>query len=111
MALAKIILLHAHTYTRGTKTYKKDQPVTTTDVKEIAFAKSNGYFMVADLEAERAALDAEIAKHKAAETAATNKGKGKSFAAAKKAAAEEDGPDPFEGVEPDEPAQSDAGGA
>lgn len=71
MALAKITLLGCATYTHAGKTYKKNAPVTTSNAREIAWAETNGFFMVVDLEAEKKALEAEIVQARAAEEAAT----------------------------------------
>lgn len=66
MALAQITLTGCSTYTKGGKTFRKDVAQTSTDPREIAWAKANGHFMVLDLEAEKKAVEAELAA-KAAE--------------------------------------------
>lgn len=67
MALAQITLKGCSTYFHAGKTYKKDTPIPSTNRQEISWAKSNGHFMVLDMEAEKKALEAEIARIQAAQ--------------------------------------------
>ena len=63
MAMAQITLTGCSTYKLANGTvYKKNVPVTSTSSKEIADAKSCGYFQVLDLELERAQLEDTLAK-------------------------------------------------
>ena len=61
MAQAQITLVSGHTLQFKNRTYKRDVPVPSTNPSEIAWAKTNGSFMVLDLEMERAALEESIA--------------------------------------------------
>lgn len=60
MALAQLELKQGSTYTRAGKTYVRGQRVTSTDAREIAWAKACGFMQVLDLEA--AAREAERAR-------------------------------------------------
>lgn len=71
MALAQIELKQGNSYVRGGKIYLKGQRITSTDAREIAWAKACGFMQVLDLEA--AAREAERA-HQAMLAAAKQAG-------------------------------------
>lgn len=94
MALAQIELKQSNSYVRGGKTYLKGQRITSTDPREIAWAKTCGFMQVLDLEAAaRAAEKAHqemLAAAKAAGVSLAPKG------AKKPKAKVEEGPEPSE---------------